>query len=77
MEIIKKGKLDKEYLYFICDNEDCGTEFKVKRNDPTVEFNQDENKYFCTCPDCERLIVGMSRKIYLIKKNIKNNIYKF
>ncbi len=70
MEILKKGKLDKEYLYFICNNEDCGTEFKVRRDDSDVEFNRDNNKYFCACPDCERWIVGMNRKDYLMKKNI-------
>ena len=70
MEILKKGKLDNEYLYFICNNEDCGTEFKVKRNDSEVEFNGNENKYFCACPDCERWVVGMNRKDYLMKKNI-------
>jgi hypothetical protein len=70
MEILKKGKLDNEYLYFICSNKDCGTEFKVKRNDSAVEFNSNENKYFCTCPDCERWVAGMNRKDYLVKKNI-------
>ena len=69
MEIIKKGKLDNEYLYFICGNKDCGTEFKVKRNDSVVEFNNDENKYFCICPDCERLVVGMNREDYLKEIN--------
>lgn len=69
MEILKKGKLDNEYLYFICGNEDCGTEFKVKKDDYGVEFNFYENKYYCRCPDCKTYVVGMNRKDYLIKKN--------
>ena len=69
MEIIKKGKLDNEYLYFICHNEDCGTEFKVKKNDYDVEFNLYENKYYCRCPDCTVYVVGMSRKDYLKEIN--------
>ena len=67
MEILKKGKLEREYVYFICKNEDCGTEFKVKKDDTCMidKGGTCAYGYTCRCPDCGYKLNGMWRDEYI------------